>query len=85
MWSWADGPDWGQMEAWAQEMKKALSIETDGQSPNIRRPKRQSLSVIHVFKRADNGTRTRGLDLGKVALYQLSYVRDAHLRNEKKI
>ena len=24
---------------------------------------------------ADNGTRTRGLDLGKVALYQLSYVR----------
>ena len=25
--------------------------------------------------RADNGTRTRGLDLGKVALYQLSYVR----------
>ena len=28
------------------------------------------------MKRADNGTRTRGLDLGKVALYQLSYVRD---------
>ena len=26
---------------------------------------------------ADNGTRTRGLNLGKVALYQLSYVRDA--------
>ena len=25
--------------------------------------------------RADNGTRTRALDLGKVALYQLSYVR----------
>ena len=25
--------------------------------------------------RADNGTRTRGLNLGKVALYQLSYVR----------
>ena len=24
---------------------------------------------------ADNGTRTRGLNLGKVALYQLSYVR----------
>ncbi len=35
-------------------------------------------------RRADNGTRTRGLDLGKVALYQLSYVRDAHQRNEKK-
>ena len=27
------------------------------------------------FNRADNGTRTRGLNLGKVALYQLSYVR----------
>ena len=26
---------------------------------------------------ADNGTRTRGLNLGKVALYQLSYVRSA--------
>ena len=26
--------------------------------------------------RADNGTRTRGLNLGKVALYQLSYVRN---------
>lgn len=25
--------------------------------------------------RADNGTRTRALDLGKVALYQLSHVR----------
>ena len=28
---------------------------------------------------ADNGTRTRGLNLGKVALYQLSYVRNATL------
>ena len=28
--------------------------------------------------RADNGTRTRGLNLGKVALYQLSYVRIRH-------
>gem|GEM_PF-3657697 len=27
---------------------------------------------------ADNGTRTRGLNLGKVALYQLSYVRCAY-------
>lgn len=27
------------------------------------------------FTGADNGTRTRGLNLGKVALYQLSYVR----------
>ncbi len=31
------------------------------------------------FNRADNGTRTRGLNLGKVALYQLSYVRNEFL------
>ena len=30
------------------------------------------------LSRADNGTRTRGLNLGKVALYQLSYVRIRH-------
>ena len=34
------------------------------------------------FEGADNGTRTRGLDLGKVALYQLSYVRMCVVRNE---
>ena len=34
--------------------------------------------------RADNGTRTRGLNLGKVALYQLSYVRKG-FRREKRI
>ena len=32
---------------------------------------------------ADNGTRTRGLNLGKVALYQLSYVRKG-IRREKR-
>ena len=31
------------------------------------------------FTGADNGTRTRGLNLGKVALYQLSYVRKGFL------
>ena len=37
--------------------------------------------------RADNGTRTRGLNLGKVALYQLSYVRmfSTLVGNELKI
>ena len=30
-----------------------------------------------ALRGADNGTRTRGLNLGKVALYQLSYVRNA--------
>ena len=32
-----------------------------------------------LFDGADNGTRTRGLNLGKVALYQLSYVRKESL------
>ena len=36
-----------------------------------------SLHVNGCLRGADNGTRTRGLDLGKVALYQLSYVRSA--------
>ncbi len=30
---------------------------------------------LALEKRAANGTRTRDLDLGKVALYQLSYCR----------
>ena len=33
--------------------------------------------------RADNGTRTRGLNLGKVALYQLSYVRMCYLHRQQ--
>ena len=31
--------------------------------------------IITRFRRAENGTRTRDLNLGKVALYQLSYFR----------
>ncbi len=31
--------------------------------------------VIEETKRADDGLRTRDLQLGKLALYQLSYVR----------
>lgn len=31
---------------------------------------------LEFKKRAENGTRTRDLNLGKVALYQLSYFRD---------
>ena len=34
---------------------------------------------------ADNGTRTRGLNLGKVALYQLSYVRNVTLTGNRGI
>ena len=32
--------------------------------------------TITRLPRAENGTRTRDLNLGKVALYQLSYFRD---------
>ena len=35
------------------------------------------------LSRADNGTRTRGLNLGKVALYQLSYVRMCYLHGQQ--
>jgi hypothetical protein len=31
--------------------------------------------VLKCYKRADDGLRTRDLQLGKLALYQLSYVR----------
>ena len=34
-----------------------------------------SLSVLKCYNRADDGLRTRDLQLGKLALYQLSYVR----------
>ena len=33
---------------------------------------------------ADNGTRTRGLNLGKVALYQLSYVRNIPIQDRHR-
>ena len=38
-----------------------------------------------IGPRADNGTRTRGLNLGKVALYQLSYVRIRHLYRQQML
>ena len=39
--------------------------------------------IIARLSRAENGTRTRDLNLGKVALYQLSYFRNLfpHLGN----
>ena len=54
--------------------------------------KKPYISLIHkVFAlyfrlflkapRAENGTRTRDLNLGKVALYQLSYFRKSMFRN----
>ncbi len=36
---------------------------------------------LYNKKRAANGARTRDLDLGKVALYQLSYCRISHYRD----
>ena len=37
--------------------------------------------IITRLPRAENGTRTRDLNLGKVALYQLSYFRKSMFRN----
>ena len=34
---------------------------------------------LEFKKRAENGTRTRDLNLGKVALYQLSYFRNPQI------
>ena len=35
--------------------------------------------IINHLPRAENGTRTRDLNLGKVALYQLSYFRNPQI------
>ena len=61
-----------------QGREKAVSalffhpMQTKNQQPYFRK-----LLII----RAENGTRTRDLNLGKVALYQLSYFRKSMFRN----
>ncbi len=39
---------------------------------------------FHLFTRARDGTRTRGLDLGKVALHQLSHSRKLLIRSHNR-
>ena len=50
---------------------------------------RQKNQQLHFCKllisRAENGTRTRDLNLGKVALYQLSYFRKIYLPRPGKL
>ena len=41
--------------------------------------------IINHLPRAENGTRTRDLNLGKVALYQLSYFRKIFLPRPGKL
>ena len=41
--------------------------------------------IINHLPRAENGTRTRDLNLGKVVLYQLSYFRNMFLRLQKRL
>ena len=48
----------------------------------IRKKTPQTLDLRHK-KRATDGARTRGLHLGKVALYQLSYCRIVCFRTTK--
>ena len=42
------------------------------------------LIIIENKKRAENGTRTRDPDLGKVVLYQLSYFRNKKINGEEE-
>ena len=44
-----------------------------------------NLLIITRLLRAENGTRTRDLNLGKVALYQLSYFRKIYLPRPGKL
>ncbi len=46
-------------------------------APTAQSDKKAAMHTHSGSLRADNGTRTRGLNLGKVALYQLSYVRNS--------
>ena len=49
-------------------------------APAKRKTSDNSLIITRLL-RAENGTRTRDLNLGKVALYQLSYFRKSMFRN----
>ena len=62
-------------------------IPLDSPMPATAGNTRKAPSRELSFCGADNGTRTRGLNLGKVALYQLSYVRmfSTLVGNELKI
>ena len=70
-------------------IKNLLFVAFSGFNLKTKKP---YMSLIHkVFalycclflkaSRAENGTRTRDLNLGKVALYQLSYFRKSIFRN----
>ena len=63
--------------------KKALR----GVSFRTRKKKneRDNSLIIIRLSRAENGTRTRDLNLGKVALYQLSYFRKIYLPRPGKL
>ena len=41
--------------------------------------------IINLLPWAENGTRTRDLNLGKVALYQLSYLRNPHIISSLRV
>ena len=54
-------------------------------APNHEKPQNKKGSYFrnYLIHRAENGTRTRDLNLGKVALYQLSYVRMCYLHRQQ--
>ena len=57
-----------------------LEMAVSSLFPDSNRQKNQQLHFCKLLIiRAENGTRTRDLNLGKVALYQLSYFRKIYL------
>jgi hypothetical protein len=51
----------------------------------VSKSKKKAASIETAFRGADNEIRTRDLNLGKVALYQLSYVRISLSKADAKI
>ena len=73
----SDGEFYGEaMESQGRE-KAVLSLF----SAVDRQKNQQPHFCKSLIFRAENGTRTRDLNLGKVALYQLSYFRKSMFRN----
>src|SRR3954451_12979216 len=61
---------------------RSVEATTDHQKVAYRRPDRRAVrswteaELTPRRRKADDGSRTRDLELGKLALYQLSYVRE---------
>ena len=68
----------------SQPLEKAVSslfcaTQTTFVTQPVYKQKTDNRLIISLLTGAENGTRTRDLNLGKVALYQLSYFRKLHI------